>query len=120
MCIGELAAATGVSVRSLRYYEEQDLLRADRSAGGQRLYEDDAVARVALIRQLFTAGLCGTTMARLLPRMSEPIARTPLLREPLERERARITDNIQSLRHTQDALDRVIRGLDQGRFPPAQ
>lgn len=36
MRIGEVAAATGVSVRSLRYYEEQELLEAERSSGGHR------------------------------------------------------------------------------------
>ena len=30
--IGELAAQTGASVRALRYYEEQGLLSAERSA----------------------------------------------------------------------------------------
>lgn len=36
MRIGEVAAKAGVSVRALRYYEEQDLLDASRSSGGQR------------------------------------------------------------------------------------
>jgi DNA-binding transcriptional MerR regulator len=34
MRIGELADATGVSVRSLRYYGEQGLLAADRTPSG--------------------------------------------------------------------------------------
>ena len=34
MRIGELATTTGVSVRALRYYEEQGLLKAERTASG--------------------------------------------------------------------------------------
>ncbi|MGH3121741.1 MAG: MerR family DNA-binding transcriptional regulator, partial [Streptosporangiaceae bacterium] len=34
MRIGELASKTGASVRSLRYYEQQGLLAAERSPSG--------------------------------------------------------------------------------------
>jgi len=36
--IGELAERTGVSVRSLRYYETKGLLGSERTSGGQREY----------------------------------------------------------------------------------
>jgi len=45
MRIGELAARAGVSVRALRYYEEQNLLASVRSPSGQRQYPDSAVDR---------------------------------------------------------------------------
>lgn len=57
MRIGELSRRTGVSARSLRYYEAQGLLTSVRSEAGQRHYSDAAVQRVSLIRQLFGAGL---------------------------------------------------------------
>jgi DNA-binding transcriptional MerR regulator len=53
MRIGELSKRTGVSPRSLRYYEEQGLLTSSRSHAGQRHYSDAEVQRVSLIRQLF-------------------------------------------------------------------
>ncbi|MFD8867101.1 MerR family DNA-binding transcriptional regulator [Streptomyces sp. NPDC059590] len=43
--IGEVAAKAGVSVRALRYYEQQDLLHSSRNPGGQRRYPDGAVDR---------------------------------------------------------------------------
>ncbi|GAA2267529.1 hypothetical protein GCM10010145_47520 [Streptomyces ruber] len=67
MRIGEVAEKAGVSVRALRYYEEQDLLRADRSPGGQRHYPDTAVARVRLIQQLYAAGLPSKVVRQVLP-----------------------------------------------------
>ena len=49
MRIGELAARSGVSVRALRYYEEQDLLISTRSASGQRHYPVMVVLHTALL-----------------------------------------------------------------------
>ncbi|KOT78738.1 MerR family transcriptional regulator [Streptomyces rimosus subsp. pseudoverticillatus] len=57
MRIGELARATGTTTRALRYYEEQGLLRPDRSANGYRSYGDGAVRAVANIRLLLASGL---------------------------------------------------------------
>jgi DNA-binding transcriptional MerR regulator len=44
--IGELAQRTGVSQRSLRYYEQQGLLSADRDVHGYRRYGPDSVHTV--------------------------------------------------------------------------
>ncbi|UNO43412.1 MerR family transcriptional regulator [Streptomyces sp. MST-110588] len=57
MRIGELAHATGTTTRALRYYEEQGLLRPDRSTNGYRSYGQGAVRVVENIRLLLAAGL---------------------------------------------------------------
>jgi DNA-binding transcriptional MerR regulator len=57
MRIGELARVTGTTTRALRYYEEQGLIRPERSGNGYRDYGDDAVRVVANIRLLLAAGL---------------------------------------------------------------
>ena len=67
MRIGDLAHTTGVSVRSLRYYEQQKLLTADRTLGGHRSYGGDAPDRVRLIQHLYAAGLSSRAIAALLP-----------------------------------------------------
>ena len=74
MRIGALSRATGASVRSLRYYEEQGLLTSARTGTGQRTYGEDAVARVRLLRQLYNAGLSSTTIATVLPCVDHPSA----------------------------------------------
>lgn len=54
---GELAAITGVSRDALRYYERKQLLpAAQRTAGGYRLYQPEAAARVMLIRAALSIG----------------------------------------------------------------
>jgi DNA-binding transcriptional MerR regulator len=51
--IGEVADRTGVTQRTLRFYEEKGLLTpADRMEGGFRLYSDADVERIRLIKQL--------------------------------------------------------------------
>lgn len=67
MKIGELSDRTGVSVRLLRYYEEQDLLVAQRTAGGHRSYDDNAPDVVRDIRMLLAAGLPTRTIREVLP-----------------------------------------------------
>ena len=55
--IGEVAERVGVSLRAVRYYEEQDLLvPQSRTAGGFRLYSDDQIDRLALIKQMKPLG----------------------------------------------------------------
>lgn len=51
--IGAVAGATGVSERTLRYYEELGLIRpAAHRAGGSRLYSEADIERVQRIREL--------------------------------------------------------------------
>ncbi|MEU9020278.1 MerR family transcriptional regulator [Actinomadura sp. NPDC048394] len=107
MRIGELAARTGVSVRALRYYEEQDLLAAERSPSGQRHYADAAVDRVGLIQQLYAAGLSSRSILELLPCVVDGEA-TPELLDRLAAERDRIDRRISDLSGARDRLDTVI------------
>lgn len=50
--IGDLAARTGVNIETIRYYERVGVLpAASRSAGGYRVYDDDAMKRLAFVRR---------------------------------------------------------------------
>ncbi|MDX6741818.1 MerR family transcriptional regulator [Actinocorallia sp. A-T 12471] len=109
MRIGELAERAGVSTRALRYYEEQGLLRPERSASGQRHYPEAAVDRVALIQQLFTAGLASRLIVTLLPAIDAQHVGPELL-ERLVAERARITTKVGELQEAGCRLD-VLIGL---------
>lgn len=51
MSIGELSAATGVKIPTIRYYEQTDLLpEGERDKGNRRRYGDETVQRLLLIR----------------------------------------------------------------------
>ncbi len=108
MRVGELAERAGVSVRSLRYYEACGLIDAGRSSGGQRVYDDAVIERVAIIRRLLDAGLGTRAIADVLPCMAEPSTQTPLLTERLVAERDRLDLEIAQRQTTRDALERII------------
>jgi DNA-binding transcriptional MerR regulator len=56
--VGELARAAGKTVRALHLYEELGLLvPVERSMGGYRLYDQDALTRVRWISKLREMGL---------------------------------------------------------------
>jgi DNA-binding transcriptional MerR regulator len=107
MRIGELAALTRASVRSLRYYEEHGLLASGRSPSGQRHFPPDAVDRVQLIQQLYAAGLPSKSILDLMPCVVDGRA-TPELLDRLSAERDRIDKQIGVLVSTRDRLDSVI------------
>ncbi|MEH1165169.1 MerR family transcriptional regulator [Micromonospora sp. CPCC 205539] len=107
MRIGDLATQTRVSVRALRYYEEQGLLASTRSESGQRLYGNAAVNRVRLIQQLYSAGLSSKTIAELLPCVDAKVS-TPESRERLASERDRINTQIAELIIARDRLNDII------------
>lgn len=67
MQIGELSERTGVSRRSLRYYEQQGLLEAVRGSNGWRQYDESAVNRVRNVRELLAAGLLLADIRHVAP-----------------------------------------------------
>ncbi|MFC0681278.1 MerR family transcriptional regulator [Lysobacter korlensis] len=113
MRIGELSRRTAVSERSLRYYEQQGLLEAQRTPGGQREYDLASVDRVIRIQELFAAGLRSRTIAELLPCMRDADGgpnehTTPLLERELRAQRRRLDRAIAELTLARDVLDGVI------------
>ncbi|MFE2757638.1 MerR family transcriptional regulator [Actinosynnema sp. NPDC059335] len=117
MRIGELSRRTGVSPRSLRYYEEQGLLTSSRSGAGQRHYSDAEVQRVSLIRRLFEAGMSSRVIATVLPCVDVP--GDPGVAEEtftaMMRERERIDAEIAQLVEMRDALDVLIEANSRHR-----
>jgi DNA-binding transcriptional MerR regulator len=53
---GEAAAAAGVSVKALRYYEELGLVQPGRRPNGYGVYSDEDVRAAAELRQLMALG----------------------------------------------------------------
>lgn len=114
MRIGELADASGVSPRSLRYYEEIGLIRSQRTQGGWRDFDDSMVERVVMIQHLFAAGLCSATIKELLPCLeAPPEERTGVMERLLAQE-------VERLRAKRRDIDRELETLQALRADVAQ
>jgi DNA-binding transcriptional MerR regulator len=75
MHIGEVAARTELSVRSLRHWEEVGLLTpSGRSDGGFRLYTEDDVEKILAVRRMKPLGFT-------LDEMKEALSHLEVLRE---------------------------------------
>ena len=112
MRIGELSEATGVSARSLRYYEEQGLLQSHRRANAYRDYPPDAVQQVAFIQDLLSAGLTSQIIRDILPCVghAQPqedcaalVSRVRQVRDDLARQERRLAER-------RETLDRYLAG----------
>ena len=67
MKIGELGAQAGVPTKTLRFWEEEQLLPAPaRTASGYRDYDLEAAERVAFIRQAQAAGFTLDQIGQIL------------------------------------------------------
>ncbi|MCB5280816.1 MerR family transcriptional regulator [Arthrobacter sp. AL08] len=67
MHIGELAERTGLSLRTIRHYDEVGLLPASaRTDGGFRVYSEDDFERLAVIKQMKPLGFSLEEMSEIL------------------------------------------------------
>ncbi|WP_334446827.1 MerR family transcriptional regulator [Streptomyces stelliscabiei] len=117
MRIGEVAEQAGVSVRALRYYEEQGLLDSTRTSGRQRQYPDGAVERVRMIQKLYAAGLTSRLVREVLPRCMNEGPVTYDFVESIITERARIDCQINDLTQVRARLDEIITAATDPNHP---
>ncbi|KQR96021.1 hypothetical protein ASG12_17420 [Williamsia sp. Leaf354] len=110
MRIGELAATTGASVRSLRYYEEQQLICSRRTDGGHRVFAADTTPRVAMIRCLIDAGVPTRDIGAMLPCVHSGTT-TPTTLSLLTAAHARLSAEIDERLATRDRLEAIIAGV---------
>lgn len=102
--IGEVAARTGVTERTLRYYEELGLLTPRRDAGGRRRYDAehvDRLYRIRLLREL------GTPVAQLDLDRSDLLALTSGHLSELDR---RIGDATRQRERVRAVEERLMSG----------
>jgi DNA-binding transcriptional MerR regulator len=67
--IGELARKSGITVKTIRFYSDRGIVSpTDRSPAGYRLYGDEAVARLDLVRTLRDLGLDLTAIRKIMDR----------------------------------------------------
>ncbi len=103
MQIGQVAERTGLSLRTIRWYESEGLVRATtRTGGGFRLYTEHDVARLEVITQLKPLGFTLQEMGQLLALLDDLDAGGG--------DRAALRGHLQELR---EAATARIRALEE-------
>jgi DNA-binding transcriptional MerR regulator len=125
MLIGELATRAGTSARTLRYYEQHGLVRAQRDPHGYRRYDEAELQVVLEIRALLAAGfglddirpfvaclragnsaghVCPDSVAVLRRKLAEVDAYLDQLTDVRERLRGQLTE---ALRHRETSCLKI-------------
>ncbi len=116
LTIGKVAAAGGVGVETVRFYQRKGLLATPARDGGVRRYEAEDVRRLRFIRQAQAAGFTLGEIAELLELdAGEDRSRA------LELARARIVAldrKIVELQAAKEALQRLARQCAAGSSGP--
>ena len=108
--IGEVAERTGVTQRTLRFYEEKGLLRPPgRMDGGFRLYSEDDVRRVEQIKRLQT--LLGFTLAEIKDMVEAEEIKTQI--KATYRKDAEISERRAKLLKARDVTHGQVAVIDQ-------
>ncbi|MCY1210936.1 Cu(I)-responsive transcriptional regulator [compost metagenome] len=78
MHIGELAERTGLSLRTIRHYDDVGLLPATaRTDGGFRVFSEDDFERLMVIKQMKPLGFSLEEMAEILALLAVPEGAAP-------------------------------------------
>ena len=107
--IGAVSERTGVATSALRYYEDEGLIHATRSPGGQRRYARDTIRRVSFVRVAQQVGLT-------LDEIHDALESLPENRTPTHKDwarlsaswRPRLDEQIAMLERLRDRLDQCI------------
>ncbi len=109
MNIGELSRRSGVSPRSLRYYEKHGLIHAERRGNGYREYDDSAVERASVIHTMFGLGFARPVVESVLTCTGEaPASVHREVAQQLIAVRNDMADRIVQLSHTHRLLSEFI------------
>jgi len=114
LLIGELAVETGVSAKTLRFYEDRGLLRRpERTPGGYRDYPRPVIDRVGFIKQAQAAGLTLRQIGEILEVRDG--GRPPCLHVAalVDERLAEVEQRLSELRRSRDQLRRLRRRLDE-------
>ena len=114
MEIGELASSTGVSVKTLRFYEDQGLIpEPARTASGYRDYPSDVTARVHFIRSAQAAGLKLRQIGQILDIREQGEPPCQHVRTVVHDRLAEVDERLADLDRIRNELLAIAERLDQ-------
>ena len=115
MKIGQVAAESGVSIDTVRFYERRGVLPApSRTPSGYRLYGDTTVQRIKLARRLQSLGLTLDEISSALHERDEGHASCENQRWRLENALERIETKITELARLRNDVRAALAACEAG------
>lgn len=108
--IGEVAHLSGLSVKTIRYYEDIGLLAptVERSRSGYRLFHVQVLKRLAFIKRAQSLGLSLEEIKPLLARHDRGELPCPEVKQQLQTKIHAIATQIEALRTRQAELQAIL------------
>lgn len=110
--IGEAATQSGLSVKTIRYYDEIGLLTptVERSESGYRLFKPQVLQRLAFIRRAQSLGLHLTEVQQILGVHDQGELPCGEVKQHLEAKVAEIRQQIEALETLELELEGILSG----------
>lgn len=114
MKIGQLADATGVSTKTIRYYETIGVMPSpERAANGYRSYPSEAADRLSFIREAQASGLSLVEIQLILELRDQGESTCGHTIGMLESHLEDVEKQLSDLRRTKERLTRMISRASQ-------
>ncbi len=115
LSISEVAAETGLTTSTLRYYEQEGLLReeVDRASSSHRRYSSEAVRWVAFITKLRSSGMPIRDIRRYAELAREGEHTTPERLALLVAHRERVREQLAEVQRSLDVIDYKITSYER-------
>ena len=110
MRIGELSRKTGIPAKTIRYYEDIDLLpEPPRTPGGYRVYDDSAAGRLSFIRAAQSIGLSLGEIREIIAVRDRGKSPCPRVSELIQLHANDLAERIQALQEMRRELIRLAK-----------
>jgi len=107
--IGEVARRTGLPVKTIRYYCDEGLLQPRaRSEAGYRLFDDENLAELTIIRSLRAIDVSIPELAKILEVRRAGVCNCSVLKDSIAAKMESINLRIDELAASKDELARLL------------
>jgi MerR family copper efflux transcriptional regulator len=117
--IGVVASISGLSVKTIRYYEDIGLLAPTvlRAESGYRLFDVSVLERLAFIKRAQSLGLSLTEVHEILQVHDQGQLPCGEVKHHLQEKMKQLNDTINALLHQRSQLEAILSGWNENPTP---